>query len=83
MAYEKKDGDIAVFYTKVLKNERSPRWTGEALINGQVYKVALWEKTGTMLAGKIEPKTSGGYSQAPQPTHQPRSADPLDDEIPF
>ena len=58
MAYEKKDGDIAVFAERDKKNERVPDWKGDALIDGVTYEVALWAKgsNGTMLAGAIKVK---------------------------
>ena len=58
MAYEKKDGDIAVFAERDKKNERAPDWKGDALIDGVTYEVALWAKgsNGTMLAGSIKVK---------------------------
>jgi len=58
MAYEKKDGDIAVFAERDKKNERAPDWKGDALIDGVTYEVALWAKgsNGTMLAGQIKVK---------------------------
>lgn len=69
MGYEKKEGDIAVFFNppEKKKNPNSPDWTGEALIDGKVMRVAFWSKTGTMLAGKIEAKQvgDGGSAQSP------------------
>lgn len=62
MAYEKKDGDIAVFAERDKKNERAPDWKGDALIDGVTYEVALWAKgsNGTMLAGAIKVKQARG-----------------------
>lgn len=56
MAYEKRDGDIAIFLESEKRNERGPDWRGTALIDGVKYEVALWAKggRGTMLAGQIK-----------------------------
>jgi hypothetical protein len=54
MAYEKRDGDIAVFKERNKTNERGPDWSGDALIDGVTYRVAFWQKSTTMLSGKIE-----------------------------
>tara|TARA_R110000851_G_scaffold216457_2_gene369401 strand:- start:500 stop:790 length:291 start_codon:yes stop_codon:yes gene_type:complete len=70
MAYEKKENDISVFYNPPEKktNPNSPDWTGEALIEGKVMRVAFWAKTPTMLAGKIEIKQAGhGAAQGGNP----------------
>ena len=96
MAYEKKEGDISVFYNPPEKktNPNSPDWTGEALIEGKVMRVAFWSKTDTMLAGKIELKQAGhGAAQGASPAAPAASgyagaqATPaqtdLEDEIPF
>lgn len=56
MAYEKKEGDIAVFFQKNKTNDRAPDWKGEVLIDGELKTVALWIKNDGMLAGKVESK---------------------------
>lgn len=57
MAYERKDGDIAVFKNDKKEKDTHPDWKGEALIDGKKYEVAFWEKggKGTMLAGSVKP----------------------------
>ena len=57
MAYEQRDGDIAIFAERDKKNDKAPDWKGTAIIDGVKYEVALWEKgnNGTMLAGNIKP----------------------------
>jgi hypothetical protein len=54
MAYEKRDGDISVFQDKKKTNDKAPDWTGAALMDGIEYRVVFWQKSPTMLAGKIE-----------------------------
>lgn len=97
MAYEKHDGDIAVFMERDKKNEKAPDWKGEALIDGVIYEVAFWPKgnNGTMLAGSIKVKgqrrpSGGGGSQEERFSggSQGRMAgrgndDPFSDSIPF
>lgn len=56
MAYEQKEGDIAVFKVKEKTNDRGPDWTGKALIDGQEKQVSLWIKNDGMLAGQIKEK---------------------------
>lgn len=82
MAYQQKEGDIAVFKNDS-DNERAPKWKGKALINGQVMEVALWEKSDTMLAGsvKLNDYKPSQHDQQKQNGYQPQ--DDLEDEIPF
>ena len=77
MAYEKRDGDIAVFKEKEKRNEKAPDWKGTALLDGIEYQVAFWQKSSTMLAGKIE------IARKKQEEATPRRDVSLDDEIPF
>jgi len=81
LAYERKDGDIAVFTVKEKKNERGPDWTGTALINGEELQVSFWQKTPTMLAGQIKPKFVSGQQMAKAKESLPPQDD--GDEIPF
>lgn len=85
--YQKKEGDIAVFYNNPAekKNPKSPDWTGEALINGEVMRVAFWGKSPTMLAGSIQKKDtsySGGSNPANPSSGYGGSTD-MDNDIPF
>ena len=52
MAYEKKDGDIAVWRNRN-KSGRQPDWKGELLLNGVTYEVAFWERN-DMLSGQAK-----------------------------
>lgn len=86
MAYEQKDGDIAVFTVKEKKSEKGPDWTGTAIVDGQKLEVSLWAKgsSGTMLAGSIKPawKPKGGGGDAGGSTGRSDNFAP-DEEIPF
>lgn len=62
MAYEKKNGDIAVFKNTKKTGESHPDYTIVGLgLNGEKIKGALWLKTdrngNKFMAGKIEPDT--------------------------
>jgi hypothetical protein len=65
LAYEQREGDIAIFQEREKKNPKGPDWKGTALINGQKMEVALWMKgdKGTMLAGSIKPAREAGERQ--------------------
>jgi len=78
MAYEKRDGDISVFQDKKKTNDKAPDWTGTALMDGIEYRVAFWQKSATMLAGKIEIARKKQDDAPP-----PRRVVDLDDEVPF
>lgn len=84
MAYEQKEGDIAIFQNTKKTKETQPDYTGTALINGEVMKVALWEKSPTMMAGKIQIDTykQSPHDQAKQNGFQKQN-DEMEDEIPF
>jgi hypothetical protein len=81
MAYEQKEGDIAIFKVKNVEGKR-PQWTGKALIDGKERDVSLWVKgdKGTMLAGKIQDKWEPDYKKAkPAPSIPEEESD----SIPF
>jgi hypothetical protein len=81
MAYEQKEGDIAVFKVKEKTNERGPDWTGKVLINGQEMQVSFWQKSETMLAGQVKEKFKPNYSEARQAVEKTSGPanDPSDD----
>ncbi len=89
MAYEQKEGDIAVFRVKERRSERGPDWTGKALINGQPMEVSLWAKSDGMLTGSIKPARQGDRQAAVKTqnasrSHQGFSRVPADyDDDPF
>jgi len=58
VAYEQRDGDIAIFAERDKGNDKAPDWKGTAIIDGVKYEVAFWSKgnNGTMLAGNIKPE---------------------------
>lgn len=64
MAYEQKEGDIAVFQNDKKGNDKAPDWKGNALINGVKMEVAFWQKSETMLAGKISERRTPPFEQA-------------------
>ena len=39
MAYEQRDGDIAIFAERDKKNDKAPDWKGTAIIDGVKYEV--------------------------------------------
>lgn len=90
MAYEQKDGDIAIFLVKDVQGNR-PQWTGKALVDGKEKDVSLWIKgdSGTMLAGQIKDKWVPDYNEAkPKQEYDkdPRdefTSDEFEDSIPF
>ena len=88
MAYEQKAGDLAIFREKDKRNDKAPDWKGTLVTpSGEKLAVALWIKSDTMLAGRIEePRQSSGSgseSRTPAP-EQPRAFDAdLNDEVPF
>ncbi|MDO9334960.1 MAG: hypothetical protein Q7T61_01035 [Caulobacter sp.] len=88
MAYEKKPGDIAIFKEKNKTNDRAPDWKGDLITpSGEKLQIALWLKSDTMLAGKVEPprQREERQQEVSPPRDQPREAftADLDDEIPF
>ncbi len=82
MAYEQKEGDIAIFLVKEKKGDKHPDWTGKALIDGKERDVSLWIKSGTMLAGAIKEKWKPDFEQA-KPKAEPQVSDDIEDSIPF
>ena len=93
MAYEQRDGDIAIFAERDKRNDKAPDWKGTAIIDGVKYEVALWEKgsNGTMLAGSIkpagqrQPSRGGGAdtSRSDSFSGRGRYVADIDDEVPF
>lgn len=79
MAYEQKEGDIALFKVKDKTNERGPDWTGKALIDGVEKQVSLWFKSDTMLTGQIKAKFKPDYDGVKKEIAKAAPADDLDD----
>ena len=46
MAYELNDGQGNLYANKKKKTERSPDILGKVMLNGQLYGIAGWKKTG-------------------------------------
>ena len=83
MAYEKKNGDISLFKNDKGDNEKRPDMRGEALIDGQVFKVSLWKRTSgkdgsRFLSGNIELAQDKPPVQSSAPKQEPAGDDPLD-----
>ena len=86
MAYEQKEGDLAIFLVKEKKNPKGPDWTGKALIDGKEKDVSLWIKSDTMLAGSVKPKWKPDYDKAKASVEAQaplEAKDDLEDSIPF
>lgn len=94
MAFEQKDGDIAIFRNDKDGNEKRPDMRGTATIGGVVYSVSMWKRTPkaggeAYLSGRIERRDSGQYSgraqQSPpaQSTQQQPAEPSAADELPF
>lgn len=81
MAYEQKEGDIAIFLVKEKKNEKGPDWTGKALIDGKERDVSFWIKSDTMLAGTIKDKWVPDKTK--EKIESTDNTDSLEDEIPW
>lgn len=57
MAYQQKEGDIAIFFNDKKTNENQPDWRGRCLVDGQEKEVAFWYKNSGMMTGKVsEPR---------------------------
>jgi hypothetical protein len=85
MAYEQKPGDIAVFKERDKRNDKAPDWKGTMVAHrdiraGEKLEVAFWQKSDTMLAGKV----SDPRQRTEQRQERPASSryDELD-EVPF
>lgn len=91
MAYEQRPGDIAIFLEKSKTNDKAPDWKGTLLTpDGQKLQVALWRKSDTMLAGKVEEprqrNDDANPRREPERSYASREtavAADLNDEIPF
>lgn len=66
MAYERKDGDAVLYKERNKRNDKAPDWTGTVLIEGVEYRLAMWQKSGTMLAGVCKVDDRQQSRQAPQ-----------------
>lgn len=59
--YQQKDGDIVIYENIDKKSEKSPDFSGKAMIDGNEYKVSFWLKKPGMYTGKISLKQDEGY----------------------
>jgi len=71
--FQLQDGQINAFHNSygLNKNPKAPKYKGTALINGNEYKVSLWERTtktgATFFSGRIELAENTGAQSAPRP----------------
>lgn len=74
MAYEQKPGDAAVFKEREKRSDKAPDWKGNLVAHrdikaGEKLEIAFWQKSETMLAGKIsDPRQK--QEQAPLPPRE-------------
>lgn len=82
MAYERKDGDVSLFFADKQGNDKRPDLKGTALIDGKEYEVALWKRTsqkGTaFLSGSIKPA-----QEKQEQKKEPEEVKTFDDQIPW
>jgi hypothetical protein len=87
LAYEQKPGDLAIFREKDKRNDKAPDWKGTLITpSGEKLAVALWIKSDTMLAGKVEEprqRADTGSETRTQPQQATAFDADLNDEIPF
>ena len=92
MAYEKKDGDMVIFANSNRKTEKHPALTGELLLGGTTYDIALWPKPDrngkTFWAGMAKVKGQRPVGRTPMADDKVPDADlkrdpDFDQSIPF
>jgi hypothetical protein len=64
MAYERRLGDVVIFYNNKRSSDKSPQYTGKILsLDGQELEISLWEKLdkneNRFFTGKISLPFSG------------------------
>lgn len=85
MAYEKKDGDFALFKNDRKTEDKHPDCSGEILLNGQVHFIDAWIKKtdkGTFMSGRVGKAKQPKGDAMPTRSNVPPPAQ-FDDEIPF
>ena len=88
MAYEQKNGDLIISKNKHKQDgDNKPDLTGQALVNGQKMKIALWKKGKdgrVFYSGKIEPDNYNGGASKPATEVGGMQGEPIDEgSIPF
>lgn len=81
MPYEQKDMSGSLFANKEKKNERSPDYSGTALIEGKEYRIAGWKKgqgAKTFLSLAFSEKSDAGAKKAAR-----EDLSDLESDIPF
>lgn len=86
MAYVQKPGDISVFKERDKRNDKAPDWKGTAVAHrdikaGEKLEIAFWQKSDTMLAGKVSDPRQRTEQRQERPA--PNRRDDLDDQVPF
>lgn len=89
MAYEQKEGQGSLFRNDRKQKDTHPDWKGEIKINGKLYWLSAWEKSGNSgtffslaIGDEKQPKAAGQQrTTQPRPTAQPKEADSF--EPPF
>jgi hypothetical protein len=66
--YEQKDNTGILFQEEDRKSDKHPAYTGPLMVNGVMYRMALWPKTSKngkkCLSVAVTPKTEGGQRPA-------------------
>jgi len=93
MAYELREGTANAFLNKYKKSDKQPKWKADALIGGDKYTIAIWEKEGPKgpyLGLKISPfdakeamyqKESDAANKVAEDYYSQKKVD--DSDIPF
>lgn len=79
MAYEQKEGQGSLFRNDRKEKDTHPDWTGEIKINGKLFYLSAWDKTGprggffSLAIGKEKvPRQPGQEQRQPQPQNRPQ-----------
>lgn len=93
MAFERKEGNGALFKNSKKQSETHADWQGDILINGQLYWLNAWEKKTKenvpYFSVSVKPKTGQASATKADPNApyqaptQPARHDNLADDIPF
>lgn len=79
MAWEHREGQGSLFNNKYKEKDSHPDFTGEIMIEGEVYRISGWKKrsqSGTSYMSLSAKKKEEAFSS-------PTTLNPIDDEIAF